>query len=37
MQGAHAAELLKYKRFDNEEFEIVSATTARGTNARGLV
>jgi len=35
--GARSAALLKYKRFDDAEFEIVGATSARGTDAGCVV
>src|SRR5450759_2250557 len=35
--GARSAALLKYKRFDDAEFEIVGAVSARGTDAGCVV
>jgi ATP-dependent DNA ligase len=35
--GARSAALLKYKRFDDAEFEIVGVTSARGTDAGCVV
>ena len=35
--GARGAALLKYKRFDDTEFEIVGAVSARGTDAGCVV
>ena len=35
--GARSAARLKYKRFDDEEFKIVGATSARGTDSGCVV